>query len=122
MCAPGLAGKRISGRWTLEANNPSVGFTLRWSLYVEGQGVVYDTAVPPNRIGEGLGAPVFTFAVVADLGLLGTGYDLIGAQRAIVKWKPAHTYGFVATTSPITGTICPIPDTDNAIPDTAIPC
>lgn len=122
ICAPGLAGKRISGRWTLEANNPSVGFTLRWSLYVEGQGVIYDTATPPNRIGEGLGAPVFTFAVAADPGLLGAGYDLVGAQRAITRWKPAHTFGFVVTGSPISGSLCAVPDTDNAIPDYAIAC
>lgn len=122
VCAPGFAGRRIAGAWTLEAVNFVAGFTMRWSLFVEGQGVIYDTATPPNRVAEGLGAPVFTFALVADPALLGTGYDLIGAQRAITKWKPAHTFGFVATISLVTGTICAIPDTANAIPDTAIPC
>lgn len=122
LCAPSFAGSPVGGLWTLQCYNLVAGFTLRWALYVEGQGVIYDTATPPNRVAEGLGAPVFTFAVAADPALLGTGYDLVGAQRAITRWRPAHTFGFIASISPMTGMICAIPDTDNAIPDMAIPC
>lgn len=121
--APAMAGKRIRGDWSLGFGNLDTSATVEsWGLFVEGLGVVYDTATPPNRLGEGLGAGIFEFAVVADPAQLGPGYDLEGALRAISRWKPAHTIGTVASLSTLTGDICAIPDTDNAIPGRAIPC
>lgn len=122
LCAPGFAGKAIKGTWTLGVRTASAPLTLNsWAVFVEGLGVIYDTAMPPNRIGQGLGAPMFEFAVFADPALLGTGYDLVGAQRSITRWKPAHTQGFIATANPMGG-ICAIPDTTSAIPDIAFAC
>lgn len=120
--APKFAGRAIRGTWTLGFVNPAASVTLHtWGLFVEGEGAIFGPGVPPPRLGEGKGAVVFEFAVVADLTKLGTGYDLLGAARAITRWKPAHVNGFVAVTTPM-GSICAIPDTDNAIPDFAIPC
>lgn len=120
--AKGMAGAKILGSWTLRFGCVFDSVTLDgWSLFVEGLGVIYDGSVPPNRIGEGLGAGIFEFAVVADPAQLGAGYDLEGAQRALTRWKPAHTQGAIVPLSAL-GTVCAIPDTPNAIPDRAIPC
>ena len=120
--APGFARKGIRGTWSLGFVNAAASTTLHtWGLFVEGEGAIFGPGVPPPRLGEGKGAVVFEFAVVADLTKLGTGYDLVGAARAITRWKPAHVNGFIAVTTPM-GSICAIPDTDNAIPDFAIPC
>lgn len=120
--APVFARKAIRGPWTLAFGGGAAPVTLdAWGLFVEGEGVIYGAGTPPARLGEGLGAAMFTFAVVADLTKLGAGYDLIGAARAISRWKPAHIGAFIAPTSPL-GPVCAIPDTDNAIPDFAIPC
>lgn len=121
--APVFAGHRIRGRWSLGFGNLEAGVTLNsWGLFTEGQGVIYDTASPPSRLGEGLGAGIFEFAVVADPALLGAGYDLEGALRALTRWKPAHTLGTIVQAQMVTGTACAIPDTLSAIPDRAIPC
>jgi hypothetical protein len=121
--APRFARKAIRGTWTLEFHNLDVGSTVNsWGLFVEGQGVNFDRSVPPVRIGEGLGAGIFNFAVVADPAKLGTGFDLEGAQRALTRWKPAHTVGAIVQISPITSDVCAIPDTPNAIPNRALPC
>lgn len=120
--APSFAGKKIQGTWTLAFSNVADAATVTsWALFVEGLGVNYDRASPPNRIGEGLGAGIFEFAVVADPAKLGTGYDLEGAQRALSRWKPAHTAGTVVQISAVTGAVGAIPDTVNAIPDQAVP-
>jgi hypothetical protein len=92
-----------------------------WSLFVEGLGHNY-IGTPPAPNGQGLGAAQFDFVVVADPALLGTGYDLDGAARALNRWKPAHTHGGLTQLSALLGTVCAIPDTINAIPDNAIPC
>ena len=121
--APAFAGHRIKGNWQLIFKDLSAAMTLEsWAIFVEGEGDIFDGAMPPNRIGQGLGAGIFEFAVVANPALLGTGFDLQGAQRAITRWKPAHTRGVVSLVAPVTGTACAIPGTDNAIPDRAIPC
>lgn len=122
LCAPSFAGHPIKGTWTMRVRTGTHTLAIFvWAVFVEGIGVIYDTAMPPHRIGEGLGAPIFNFTVVADPALLGTGYDLVGAQRSVTRWKPAHTQGFISLASGF-GTACAIPDTSNAIPDTAIPC
>lgn len=120
--APGFARRAIRGTWSLGFVNAAASTTLHtWGLFVEGEGVIYGAGSPPPRLGEGSGSVMFQFAVVANMALLGTGYDLVGAARAITRWKPAHVNGFVAVTTPM-GSICAIPDTPNAIPDFAIPC
>ncbi|MFO0578707.1 MAG: putative phage tail protein [Polyangia bacterium] len=120
--APSFAGKKIQGTWTLSFSNLADSATVTsWALFVEGIGVNYDRASPPNRIGEGLGASIFEFAVVADPAKLGDGFDLEGAQRALSHWKPAHTFGTVVQISPVTSAVGAIPDTVNAIPDRAVP-
>lgn len=120
--APSFAGKKIQGTWTLGFSNLAAGATVTsWALFVEGFGVNFDRATPPNRLGEGLGAGMFEFAVVADPAKLGTGYDLEGAERALSRWKPAHTRGTVVQISAVSSAIGAIPDTVNAIPDQAVP-
>jgi hypothetical protein len=120
---PKFAGKQIRGPWTITVITGAGDVTVNsWGVFAEGIGVIYDTSMPPNRVGQGLGAPIFEFAVAADPALLGAGFDLHGAQRALTRWKPAHTLGVIASISPVTGTICAIPDTLNATPDFAIPC
>lgn len=120
LCALGFAGKTIRGVWTLRVQTASAALTMtRWSVFVEATGVNYDTAVPPNRISQGRGAPIFEFAVVADPALLGNGYDLQGAQRSLTRWQPAHTNGVISNGP---WRICAIPDTYLAIPDIATPC
>lgn len=118
-----MVGAAIRGTWTLAmTTGPSAGATLtNWSLYVEGLGVNFDNASPPNRIGEGLGAAMFQFGVVADPALLGAGYDLEGAYRAVQKVKPAHTIGVILSKN-VLGGICPIPDDPPTIPDRVIAC
>lgn len=120
---PEFAGQTINGTWTVEwFSSALVNVTiLSWSLFVEGLGMNY-AGSPPTPNGEGLGAAQFDFVVVADPALLGTGYDLDGAQRALTRWKPAHTQGGITILSDALGTVCAIPDTINAIPDNAIPC
>lgn len=117
--APAFAGKALRGTWTLRVQTISAPLTMtRWSVFVEGIGVNFDTAVPPHRIGEGLGAAMFEFLVVADPGLLGTGYDLQAAQRSLSRWKPAHTNGTVMMSTMLSYAI---PDTASATPDAGIP-
>lgn len=120
---PSLAGAPIRGNWFLIFKNNLAPMTIdSWSLFVEGEGVNYGGGSPPPRIGEGLGAGIFNFAVVADPAKLGTGYDLVGAQRALSRWKPAHVNGRVISFLPMTATICMTPGTPTATPGLAIPC
>lgn len=118
-----FAGHAIKGRWTLIAYAVASPITLHsWGVFVEGIGVNFDGAVPPKRLGEGLGAAMFQFAVVADPALLGTGYDLQGAERSLNRWKPAHTGGTVVLKSGVFGASSyAIPDTASATPDAALP-
>jgi hypothetical protein len=121
--APSFAGKAINGRWRLRFACTAAAMTVvSWGLFVEGLGATYSNTVPPRRTGDGLGAAMFEFAVVVDPLLLGVGADLPGAQLAIQRWKPDHTRGYLAQRSTITGDVCAIPDTVNAIPNQAIPC
>lgn len=119
---PELAGKPIYGMWVVEVFNILGGNVTvpAWSVFVEGIGNTYNGS--PTPTGQGLGASQFDFVVVADPALLGTGYDLDGAARALNRWKPAHTHGGLTQLSALLGTVCAIPDTINAIPDNAIPC
>lgn len=122
--APAFSGKPIRGTWTLSFTTGAGAFTLsNWALTpVEGIGVNLDSAVPPNRNGEGLGAAMFEFAVVADESKLGTGYDLRGALRALRRQKPAHTQCTIVWRETGAADTCAIPDLRNATPDAAIPC
>ena len=89
-------------------------------MFVEGLGSYrYNDGMGVERIGQGLGAAMFEFIVVADEVHLGAGYDLDGARRALRRMKPAH----VATeVTQVIGTECAFPDTPSAIPNRAIPC
>ena len=94
--APSFARRQISGDWTLAFRNAAASVTLdAWGLFVEGEGWIYDTAIPPSIIGEGLGSELFRFTVIADSAKLGAGYDLNGAQRAITRWQPADSQGSI---------------------------
>lgn len=95
---------------------PSGGATVQWSVFVEMLG-------RPSSLftWQGLGAAMFEFGVVADPALLGAGYDLDGAYRAIQKVKPAHTIGNLIFKN-VMGGLCPIPDDPPTIPDRVIPC
>jgi len=117
-----MAGAPIYGDWTLYVRTGAAAATLNaWSIFVEGLGVNYDNSMPPNRIGEGLGAAMFDFAVVADPALVGTGYNREGAYGAILKFKPAHTYGNIVEMNAVAD-LCAIPDEPETIPDRSIPC
>lgn len=114
-------GVPIRGTWRIVIASTVPATVSALSIFVEGVGNLF-AGSPPVKVGEGLGAAIFNFAVVADPTLLGAGFDLEGARRALSIWKPGHVSGFLAIRSTVTGAICAIPDTDNAIPDTAIPC
>lgn len=120
LVALGFAGHVINGIWRLQVRTESSFLTLNsWGVFVEGIGNIYDTSTPPAKIDEGKGADLFQFAVLADPLLLGTGYDVQGAQRSLTRWKPAHTNGVIFTMGSFGGYA--IPDTVSATPDTAIP-
>lgn len=119
--APQFAKKPIAGPWTLSFRNLLAPITVSaFILFAEAEGAIFDLS--GSRLGDGKGSAIYNFAVVADPAKLGAGYDVEAAQRAITRWKPAHVNGFVALISPLTGTVCAIPDTSNAIPDRCIPC
>lgn len=120
--ASNFAGKPIKGTWTLSFTTGAGAFTLsNWALTpVEGIGVNYDNAVPPNRNGEGLGAAMFEWAVVADAALLGTGYDLRGALRALRRMKPAHTQVYLVRKAAVGGGLPAIYDDTNAVYDLCV--
>lgn len=117
-----FAGTPIFGTWYLNITTGAGAFTLNsWSLFVVGLG-------RDSRGHEGLGSGVMEFAVVADPALLGTGYDLEGAQRALQRMKPAHVVANVVKKNGIGGGgLCAIPGDANDIPpetlpDRSIPC
>ena len=114
-------GSPIRGVWTIELTSNIPATINSCSLFVEGVGNLF-AGLPPVKVGEGLGSAMFNFAVVADPTKLGSGCDLEGAQRAISVWKPGHVNGILAFRSLLTGLICAIPDSENAIPDIGIPC
>lgn len=122
--APELADAAIHGRWTLAITTGASSATLTsWSLFVEGLGInlVGPPPYPPGRNGEGLGAAMFQFLVMIDPALLGTGYDLGGAYRAIQRLKPAHVLGNYGLKSQY-GDNCAIPDDPQTLPDRCLPC
>ncbi len=121
ICWPEFAGLPIKGDWrVLFASQTGDNITIgTWSIFVEGIGNVYDGA--GNVVSQGLGAALFTFTAVADLSLVGADYDIEGGLKALTRWKPAHTQGGITTTN-VLGNACAIPDTENAIPNNAIPC
>lgn len=109
-----FVGFPINGNWEMSLiTGADPAEIANAELFVEGVGRHPDGS-------QGLGAAMYEFAVVADPSLLGTGYDIEGAYRAIQRIKPAHT---IATIIQKTGAdACAIPDTLSAIPDRAIPC
>lgn len=116
-----LAGRSINGSWRFEVRTGgTAGATVdAWTLFVEGLGVIYNYL--GQRVGQGLGAAIYEFAVVADPALLGTGYDLNAAYRAIQAIKPAHVLGSLVVQNVVAG-VCAIPDEPETIPDACIPC
>jgi len=122
--APEMAGRKILGNWTLTvtAGNTTNATVNNWSIFVEGLGVNYDGATPPNRIGQGLGAALFEFLVVIDPALVGTGYDYEGAYRAVQRIKPAHVLGNIVVKNTVMGGgLLAIPDEPTTLPDRSIP-
>lgn len=123
-----FAGKPIKGTWTLTITTGPGAFVLaNWALTpVEGQGVNFDPAITPpgyhRHLGEGLGAALFEFAVVAEEAKLGTGYDLTAALRALRRMKHAHTQCTIVWQARDFVDACAVPDTRSATPDAAIPC
>lgn len=120
-----FADAPIHGDWALSlTTGAGGGATLHsWSLFVEGLGVNLGgpPPYPPSRLGEGLGAAMFQFLLMVDPTLLGTGYDLGGAYRAIQRLKPAHVLGNYGLKSAL-GDNCAIPDDPTTLPDRSIPC
>lgn len=116
-----FADRAINGTWRFEVRTgPTMGATIdAWTLFVEGLGTIYDYM--GQRVGQGLGAAIYEFAVVADPALLGTGYDLSAAYRAIQAIKPAHVLGSLVVKNGVAG-VCAIPDEPETIPDACIPC
>lgn len=119
-----LADAPIRGDWTLSLTTGASGATLHsWSLFVEGLGVnlIGPPPYPPTRNGEGLGAGMFGFLVMVDPALLGAGFDLTAAERAIQRLKPAHVRGALGLKSQF-GDNCAIPDDPQTLPDRCLPC
>ena len=114
-------GLPVKGTWKVNFWTTAPTVINSFSLFVEGVGNLFSGS-PPVKVGEGLGSAIFNFAVVADPTLLGAGFDLEGARRALSIWEPGHVNGILAYRSLLTGLICAIPDSENAIPDSAIPC
>lgn len=109
-----FVGFPINGNWEMSLiTGADPAQIVNAELFVEGIGR------NPNG-SQGLGAAMYEFAVVANPALLGTGYDIEGAYRAIQRIKPAHTIATVVTQTGADA--CAIPDTLSAIPDRAIPC
>lgn len=87
-------GKPIRGTWkvvvTAGANDVEID---AWLIFTEAVGVNYQGSWGTGwtRNGEGLGAKMFEWIVMADSSKLGTGYDLAGCFRALRRAKPAHT-------------------------------
>lgn len=122
--APEMAGRRILGAWTLTvtAGGTTNATIHSWNIFVEGLGVNYDAATPPNRIGEGLGAALFEFLVIADPALLGTGYDIEGAFKAIQRIKPGHVLGSIVVKNTVMGGgLLAIPDEPTTLPSRSVP-
>jgi hypothetical protein len=87
---------------------------------VEAIGRNYDSM--GNESGQGLGAAMFEFAVVADQALLGPGFDLNAARVTLRHITPAHC-GSEIIVKPIgAGDVCAIPDLITTLPDVAIHC
>lgn len=111
-----LAGQ-VAGQWSLRILAPGghMSTVHEADLFVE--------AVGRNaKGGDGLGAAMFEFQVVADPALLGPGADLAAADKLIQKIKPGYTLGRVLRKSGVMGGgRLAIPDTDSAIPDAGIP-
>ena len=116
-----FAGQSVHGPWRFEVRTgPTMGATVdAWTLFVEGLGVTYNYL--GERVGQGLGAAIYEFAVVADPALLGTGYDLNAAYHAIQTIKPAHVLGSLVVKNGVSG-LCAIPDEPETIPDACVPC
>ena len=117
---PQFSGQAIFKTWEIQFLTNTVGATIsNISLFVEGLGRNYD--VSGADIGEGLGAALFTFAVVMDLALVGPGYNIEGAKLALKRITPAHC-GSSLVVKPMGGTLCAIPDLITTLPDASIPC
>lgn len=117
---PQFSGQSIFKTWEIQFLTNTVGATIsNISLFVEGLGRNYD--VNGMEIGEGLGAAMFTFAVVMDLALVGPGYNPEGAKLALKRITPAHC-GSSLFTKAMGGTLCAIPDLITTLPDLCIPC
>jgi hypothetical protein len=120
--APSIANGGSSGLgWTITFSAAAVSCTVNsCALFVEAIGRNYDSM--GNESGQGLGAAMFEFAVVADQALLGPGFDLNAARVTLRHITPAHC-GSEIIVKPIgAGDVCAIPDLITTLPDVAIPC
>lgn len=85
----------ILGDWKLTLQTGPEAMTIdAWVIFVEGLYYTRDNTYAIT--GQGLGAAMFEWTVIADMDKLGTGYDLGGAFRALRRTQPAHTRGYLA--------------------------
>ena len=106
----------VGGTWRFTAFT-SAGNTLTVTsvgLFVEGVGL-------DGKGGNGLGAAMFDWGVVADANLLGTGFDLISANLALQRIKPAWTTAHIILKNAGALANNAIPDAPQTIPDQIVP-
>lgn len=115
-----VANQAINKIWEIEFSAGAVAATIsNVSIFIEGLGRNYD--ILGREIGEGLGAAMFTFAIVVDMAKVGTGYNLDGAKTTLQRMTPAHCDSALVI-KPAGGTLCAIPDLITTLPDLSIPC
>lgn len=122
--ANSFVGHAINGEWTLILVAGAGALTLN-SFAIDPEGIGYTRASGSSLwdtiTGQGLGAAMYEFAIIADESKLGTGYDLGGASRALSRFKPAHTNGTIVWRASTQVDNLAIPDTRSATPDAGTP-
>lgn len=94
--APSFAGKQATGTWTVAFTESSgvagtLGTLATAGLFVDGIGRDVLSGA------DGLGANVFEWAVLVDMGLVSAAtFDLELARRIVARWNPAHARGYLA--------------------------
>lgn len=110
---PELAGAQAGGTWTVLLNSMAPGTSfLALQLFAEGFG--------RDSGGEGLGAAIFEWVVVADPALMGPNADLEAARDAIARINYATRLGTLIL-KPAPLLLAPYPDSPPAIPNRFIP-
>ena len=109
---PSIKGSVVAGAWSIQLYMFAGSATVTDAeLFVEGQG-------RDARGDDGLGAQIWSWAVVADPNLFGAGADLGEAYAAVQRLTYARSNGYLVRRSATA--LAAIPDDPAAIPDMAV--